>query len=104
VTETIQRREALELDEKGLTSQVKDAAALFGWLRYHTARAQWSPAGFPDEVLVRGDRIIFAELKKAKTQLKEEQRAWMWALASTGKVEVYLWRPCSLDQILHVLR
>lgn len=92
------------LDEKGLTSQVKDAAALFGWNRYHTARSQWSPAGFPDEVLVRGERIIFAELKTEKAQLKEQQRRWLWDLAATGKCEVYLWRPSSLWQIIEILR
>ena len=92
------------LDEKGLTSQVKDAAALFGWARYHTTRSQWSPAGFPDEVLVRGDRIIFAELKTKKAQLKQEQRRWLWDLAVTGRVEVYLWRPSSLEQIIETLR
>ena len=92
------------LDEKGLMHQVKDAAALFRWNRYHTFRSQWSPAGFPDEVLVRGNRIIFAELKTNKTQLRPEQRQWMWDLAKTGLVEVYLWRPSSLDRIIEVLR
>lgn len=92
------------LSEKQFEAQVKDAAALFKWNRYHTTRSQWSPAGFPDEVLVRGRRIIFAELKAEKAQLKEDQRRWLWDLAATEKVEVYLWRPSSLNQIIEVLR
>ena len=55
--------ESLEITEKQFESQVKDLAKMFGWLYYHTWRSFHSPAGFPDCVMVRGNRTSFAELK-----------------------------------------
>lgn len=60
-------------------------ALALGWLGYHTHRSQHSPAGFPDLVLVKGGRLIFAELKRQAASAKptEEQRRW---LAELGRV------------------
>lgn len=48
-------------------------------------------AGFPDLVMVRGDRIVFAELKAKRGILEESQREWLSALEKAGG-EVHIWR------------
>ena len=83
------------LTEKEFTQQVLDLAAANRWkLRYHTWRSDHSAAGFPDLVLVRLSRIIFAELKtNFVLKVNSAQQEWLDGLQLTGKVEVYLWRP-----------
>jgi hypothetical protein len=99
---------ALSVTEKELTGYVRDLAAVFRWKRYHTWRSQHSPAGFPDEVLVRPPRLIFAELKVGRFGLVKheptiEQKEWLCLLALTG-VEVYIWRDTMLEEIAEILR
>ena len=38
---------------KGAAGAVRDLAKLFDWRRYHTWTSIHSPAGFPDEILLR---------------------------------------------------
>jgi len=95
-----QVREPL-ITEKQFEGQVKYLAKLFGWRYYHTWRSIHSPAGFPDVVMVRPPRLIFAELKSEKGKVSEEQWEWMEAL---GKVaEVYLFRPDDFEVIKEIL-
>lgn len=91
-------------------------AGTLGWLGYHTHRSDRSPAGFPDLVLVRRGRLIFAELKRQDRKAKptpaqdawldelelvtrhvEHDAAWSevaWPDGDNGPaVGVYLWRP-----------
>jgi hypothetical protein len=91
-----------ELTEKQFSAQVYELARLFSWRRYHTWRSKHSPAGFPDEVLVR-ERVIFAELKTETGPLSGAQKEWIAALERAG-VEVYVWRPHDLDLIAETLR
>jgi hypothetical protein len=93
------------ITEKDFESQVKDLAKLFGWKYYHTWRSFHSPAGFPDCVMVREDRLIFAELKSEKGKVSPEQEDWLLAVKVVGKpVESYLWRPSDFDLIKETLR
>jgi len=92
------------ISERDLTGYVRDCARRFGWLRFHTWLAKHSQAGFPDEVLLRPPRLIFAELKSERGKLKPDQEAWLDALRQVPGVEVYLWRPDSMDEIAKVLR
>jgi len=92
------------MTERELTGYVRDVARLFGWRRYHTWLSQHSPAGFPDEVLVRPPRIVFAELKSDKGKLTEEQAAWLYELGRVPGLEVHVWRPEDADVIAEVLR
>ena len=96
----------LAITEKQFESQVKGLARVFGWLYYHTWRSIHSPAGFPDCVLVRGSRLIFAELKSEKGKVSPAQQEWLDALGNVGDkdVQVYLWRPSDWDKIEEVLR
>jgi len=96
----------IALTEKDFESQIKDLARLFGWKYYHTWRSIHSPAGFPDCVLVRQSRIIFAELKSEKGKVSPAQQEWLDALGNVGDkdVQVYLWHPSDFDKIVEVLR
>src|ERR1035437_6585263 len=91
-----------DLTEKQFSVQVYDLARVCGWRRYHTYRSKHSPAGFPDEVLVR-ERLIVAELKTETGPLSAAQKEWIKALERAG-VECYVWRPHDLDLIAETLR
>ena len=92
------------MTEAQLAGAVRDLARLFGWRRFHTWIAKHSPAGFPDEVLVRPPRLIFAELKSAKGKLSPEQEAWLELLEQIPGIEVYIWRPDDIEHIAEILR
>ncbi len=62
---------AEKITEAQLERTVKDLAERMGWLYYHTHRSQHSPAGFPDCVMLRGDRQVVAELKVGENQPSE---------------------------------
>jgi hypothetical protein len=69
------------------------AARLLGRLAYHTHDSRRSEPGFPDFVLTRRRRTIFAKLKSDTGRLSAPQRRWLAALSQNPVPEVYLWRP-----------
>lgn len=91
------------IPEKDLLEQVRTLAKYNGWLTYHTHNSTRSEAGFPDLVLVRPPTCLVVELKSAKGKLTEDQRVWMEALEASG-IDVRLWRPSDMDEIVTVLR
>lgn len=90
-----------DLTEKEWTRQVVDLARMLGWSRYHTFRSDRSPAGWPDEALVR-ERLILLELKTEKGKLTDAQKGWLGKLSRAG-VEVYVARPGMLAELGIVL-
>lgn len=84
------------MTESELQRLVCDLATLRGWSWYHTYDSRRSNAGFPDLVLRRGPRLVFAELKSAKGVVSPAQADWLDGLRRTG-VEVYVWRPVDWD-------
>jgi len=92
---------AVTMSEQELLDSVVELAHLFGWRVAHfrparTAHGWRTPvaadgAGWPDLTLVRGDRLIFAELKSRRGRLSDEQQAWLDVLGAVG--EVHVWRP-----------
>jgi hypothetical protein len=98
--------------EAGFQRAVIDLARLMGFRVAHfraaqTARGWRTPvqadgAGFPDLVMVRGNRIIAAELKAQAGRVSDEQLAWLDALAAAG-CESYVWRPRDWERVVHVL-
>ena len=78
---------------KDLQPAVRKMAKLLGWEFYHTHDSRKSEAGFPDVVLVRNRRLIFAELKRQKGRTSEDQIKWLNKLSQCEGVEVYVWRP-----------
>jgi VRR-NUC domain len=96
--------------EKTLLGEVRRLAKAHGWICYHTHDSRHSDSGFPDLVLARTatatspGRLIFAELKRAKTKTTTAQDTWLSVLAHTVPgVEVYLWRPSDVDAIVEIL-
>lgn len=89
-----------EVSEKEFQAAVMKIARRHGWLAWHCVIARKSEAGFPDLVLVRGDRVIFAELKTATGTLDAPQKTWAEALGAVGgNVSYYLWRPADWPAI-----
>ena len=93
----------IQLTEKEWQSQVQEVCGLHGWLMYHTYNSRRSVAGFPDLVLVRPPRVIFAELKVKKGKLSNPQKFWQKELIECPGIEYYVWRPSDLDSIEEVL-
>ena len=101
--------------EDTLQSYVLRTARMCGWLAYHTRFSIKSSAGFPDLVLVKGTRLIVAELKRqglwptegrlskgAVPRWIDGQREWLLALSATA-AEVYLWWPSDSQDIATIL-
>jgi hypothetical protein len=104
--------------EKELDAAVRKIARLYGWRVYHTYRSTRSPAGFPDLVMVKPPRLIFAELKSDEGKVSAEQAEWLTDLravaclvydaATCGSgspvdMSVETWRPRDLDEIARAL-
>ena len=84
---------AANMSEAQLQRLVMALAAACGWtLRYHTHDSRRSDKGFPDCVFLRGERLVFAELKSQKGRVRPEQVLWLDALRDST-AEAYLWRP-----------
>lgn len=91
-----------QMTEKAFQAIVIKAAKLFHWLCYHTHDSRRSPEGFPDLVMVRRNRLIFAELKTEKGRVKLSQKEWLDALREAGE-ETYVWRPSAWQDITRIL-
>ena len=59
------------MTEAQLQDAIVQMARVLGWLVYHTFDSRRSAAGFPDLVMVRNGRLIFAELKSATGKATE---------------------------------
>jgi len=93
--------------EKEFLAQVRRLAQALGWISYHTHNSRKSEPGFPDLVLVRRGRIVFAELKIPPKDLTAAQLVWISELGDCsggGDVSVHVWTPDDLDTIAEVLR
>lgn len=93
------RREvARRMSERELQNHIVDAAHKRGWLVMHVRPAQkrdgqyvtpiQGDAGFPDLVLARNGRRIFAELKREGKDPEPAQELWLAALG-----DAHVWRP-----------
>jgi len=83
--------------ERDLQMAVLQVARLYGWLAYHTFDSRRSAPGFPDLVLVRPPRLVFAELKGEHGQLSRHQVTWLSALEQVPGVQVETWAPRDWD-------
>ncbi|MBO0732299.1 MAG: VRR-NUC domain-containing protein [Acidimicrobiaceae bacterium] len=98
--------------EDEFMSAVIDYAHWQGWTVAHfrpawTGQGYRTPVqadgkGFPDLLMVRGPRVVAAELKSKRGRVDEDQRAWLDKLAAAG-VETHVWRPSDWDVLEKVL-
>lgn len=95
-----QRADRAMAEVPTLTNLVVGLAKTYGWRTYRQrqGKAGWAlGSGFPDLLMVRGGRLIFAELKREDKWLETAQEEWyvdLSAVALAGNtVEVYVWRP-----------
>ena len=94
----------LRLSEKDFQQRIIDRAKALGWLVYHTHDSRRSTAGFPDLVLARKGRVVFAEVKDEKGTLSKAQAEWHVELMPGNRThEVYVWRPSDLVEIESLL-
>ena len=91
------------LPEKRFQAQIKELAMLLGWKYYHSWSSVRSPAGFPDCVLVKPPRLIFAELKSERQYPSDHQKHWLDILSKIPGVEVYVWKPSDFNEIAEIL-
>ncbi len=124
----VKPRKATEAD---FTTFVIDLARVLGWRTAHFRPAktdkgwrtpvQGDGAGFPDLILLRGNRMVVAELKAERGRLSPAQVEWLDAYAGlaypecpgsfgddtnavTGNhIGVFVWRPRDVDEIREVL-
>lgn len=96
------------MSEDDLLTAVLDLAKLGGWLVYHVRNSragviQGSGEGFPDLVMVKGERIIFRELKRQSGHLTPAQDVWAQRLIAAGQ-DWDVWRPSDWYAIESTLR
>ncbi len=94
--------DVLKLTEAEFQAQIVEFAQVRSWRHYHTHDSQRSADGFPDLVLVRFGRLIFAELKTATGRVNIHQWDWLTDLSVTT-AETYLWRPDDWNEIVTLL-
>lgn len=99
------------MTEKELQGAVVELAQLLGYKVAHFRPARVTRGGketyetpfaadgkgYPDLTMVRGRRLIFAEMKAAKGRVSEAQDSWLDALArvadATHNVYCVVWKP-----------
>lgn len=91
------------MKEAAFQRDVEELCRWRGLLYYHVARSDLgrTQSGFPDLVIV-GNRTIFAELKTETGKQSKAQKRWEHALRISGQT-CYLWRPADMGQINQIL-
>jgi len=86
------------MTETQYQQRITDTCDLLGVTWHHETDSRRSKAGFPDLVLV-GNRVIFAELKTQRGKMSPQQRFWASALTNAEGVEYHLWRPSDWPEV-----
>lgn len=90
------------ITEKQVQEAIVKAARLHNWHCYHTFDSRRSEPGFPDLVLIRGDRCLVAEIKGPKGHVSPAQATWIDAFQKAG-IEAYLLYPDDQDWFIEML-
>jgi hypothetical protein len=107
VPKTQEHARQVPVTEEQFLRQVLTYARARGWRAMHmhdSRRAHFhaDSRGFPDLLLLRGERLVFTELKRDKGRTTPEQLAWNLALSEACD-EVHIWRPMDWLEIVKVL-
>ena len=86
------------MTEDQLLSAVLDLAMRLRWHAYHVRNSRagivQGETGFPDLVLLRDGRLVFAELKSEGGGVTGPQAGWLARLSDAlGPANVFVWRP-----------
>lgn len=109
------------MTEQQLANEIIGWAHKFKWLVFHVRNSGMGgmtqvqgDKGWPDLFMVRGSRVIAAELKIEKRGTKRgdprpDQWKWLDALANVGNelwhpIDCHVWRPEDLPAIIDTLR
>ena len=103
------------LTEAQWQRRVTDLADRRGWLWVHHRPARTNQGwrtpvsgplgvGWPDLILVRGDRLVAVELKSSTGRPTADQSAALAALAQVRHVQALLARPSEWGQMQELLR
>lgn len=92
-----------QVTEKALQQAVIDAARRLGFRCYHTFDSRRSTPGFPDAVLLKGDRCLVFEFKTERGRVRPEQAEWIAAFNEAG-IPARIVRPADLDDVLATLQ
>lgn len=102
-----------DASESGFQDTVIQMAHRFGWRAAHfrparTAKGWRTPVqadgkGWPDLVLVRGEKALFIELKMPGKSLTAEQQQWQADLRKAG-LSALIWTPDDWETIEWWLR
>ena len=95
------------ISEADFQEALVEYAEMWGWLVWHDNDSRRNDAGFPDLVMTRGGKIIFAELKRQKRYtIKPKQLEWIEALglAAGPNVMATFWFPSDRDYAEAILR
>lgn len=85
------------VSEKVFQEQVRRAAIVAGWRFYHPWDSMRSTSGWPDCVMLKGKRMIVAELKREGGKFTPAQNEWLDAFKEIPGVEVYKLYPGDFD-------
>lgn len=97
-----------QVSERTWQAVVVAEAKRRGWKVYsiHDSRTQeWgTDPGFPDLLMVRGERMLVVELKAQHGRLKPSQTAWRIALEGVPCVEWYAFKPADEARVFELLQ
>lgn len=74
-----------------LQNNIVKAAKLCGFRCQYWWKSIHSPAGFPDLFMIKGQKIILAELKVGNDKLSPSQIEWKDILTQVKTIEYYEW-------------
>jgi VRR-NUC domain. len=94
---------ATTMTERQLQDAIIEAAKRMNWLCYHVYDSRRSVPGFPDLVLLKGQRMMVLELKTDKGRVRPEQHVWLDAFVQAG-ITAKIIRPADLDDVLAQLQ
>lgn len=96
-------------NERDFTTAVVNVAKHAGWLVHHSRTAitqsgRWATPiqgtkGFPDLVMVKGERMLVRELKMPRGVVSAEQRQWLASLQEAG-IDAGIWYPRDYDETI----
>ena len=94
------------IPESTFQRSVLELGRALGW-RCHAGpldQRRCDGAGYPDVVMARPPRLLYAELKTNVGKLSPAQKEWIADLKGCPGAEVYVWRPADMDDIVNTLQ